>query len=1121
MATPNVARGLVMIEMGLGIAIGAAATWLMAQRVGNRRSLPTGCGHELECFQCHEPVDQSHELCHGCGEPLAQVVQAELSRLDDANQLIESMARQNPSLALSHVLDDIIRRRLDLLGWRAPEAIPLKASHTAVGNGHAGTFVHHLALLLLTMVAGFGSFWMIKTPPFFVLAPVFALAGLSVGVLLASCWRLRPAWAAPVCFGLLLSHAAMALLNIVGRTEIERQWLAALTGPPVWGAIAVTGMAWMALAWRDAFRLTTGSACALAGCAAVFAAAWFHARDLEESLPALIWAGIGYMAFLPMILRITVGGGSRSLLLDRVLHAALMACATLWTGAFYKGTPLGQLACLAGAMVVVTTLRSVIWQSHGWAVVGAVCGLCAVVSAAKAIDMSTGMALVASAGWIGISASFVSLISTRWSVKHRFWNQCTATAGLAIMCVPALISWADSLFPAGSEWMVAWRVACASPLFLLALGSSSLAALLAWMPQGQRAIDCVITTVWFLFAGWAVNFGIVPAVGVLAGGSLIMACHAGRNQLLLPAILSSISTVVTLGLECREPGVWILPLQLFGSMGVVAGLLLGYRGGVSWCWMSAVAVVPLAIAAAGGIQTSASSVLVAVSAGWAGLGLVLRLWKFAEKEDNPGSPRLHVIIGSFLTGMVAWIISLGLDGNPWFIAAGMTSGLVLMGAASRLDDLCRRQMLFITGSFLLACFTGSMISIALVDWVNGIAVPLLALVWSGPALAATIGMLMLTGNDISRPVLICARIAGIFLPLLACTYSESLPLARFAMAWGAISWAAVSWLISMDMDRRRQVSAISWRGNAVLSLVLMLAACGWALPDPVQDGSFLARGSLATLGLCIGFIVSNGIESGYLAVSWLTRRACRSSLERIELISTGALSVCLLMEALMYRNSADPAWAGLLGAVGLAVAFMLAGAARLLKTSAANPWWIVSMAIGLFLHLSWTSTRGPQENTGLLFLMAGCLIGLGGVVHVFGHLSGPAFRTAGMGLVGVLIGLCLLETRGTPEDGPHRAFLQGGLPLVEQGARGINVVLMLSGILVVAGLTGGTRRACSAGACLALAASVARQALDGQSWEAIMPQALAVAALMTSLVRRDSGAASEGAVPEVRESRAA
>ena len=126
-----------------------------------------------------------------------------------------------------------------------------------------------------------------------------------------------------------------------------------------------------------------------------------------------------------------------------------------------------------------------------------------------------------------------------------------------------------------------------------------------------------------------------------------------------------------------------------------------------------------------------------------------------------------------------------------------------------------------------------------------------------------------------------------------------------------------------------------------------------------------------------------------------------------------------------------------------------------------------------------------------------------------------------MGLVGVLIGLCLLETRGTPEDGPHRAFLQGGLPLVEQGARGINVVLMLSGILVVAGLTGGTRRACSAGACLALAASVARQALDGQSWEAIMPQALAVAALMTSLVRRDSGAASEGTVPEVRESRAA
>jgi hypothetical protein len=242
---------------------------------------------------------------------------------------------------------------------------------------------------------------------------------------------------------------------------------------------------------------------------------------------------------------------------------------------------------------------------------------------------------------------------------------------------------------------------------------------------------------------------------------------------------------------------------------------------------------------------------------------------------------------------------------------------------------------------------------------------------------------------------------------------------------------------------------------------------------------------------------------------------------RLELISTAALICCLLLEGLLYRNAGEPAWSGLMGAAGLAIAFMLAGAARLLKSELSNSWWMVSMAIGLFLHLSWTSSRGPEENTGLLLLAAGCLVGLGGAVHALGHQSSQAFRSAGLGMVAALIGLCLLDARGTPEDGPHRAFLQGGLPMLEQGARGINVVLMLGGILVVAGLTGGTRRACSGGACLVLVASVARQALDGQSWEAIMPQALGAAALITSLVRRDSIETSDTIAIEVRESRAA
>ncbi len=1114
--------GVVMIEMGLGIAIGAAATWLLAQLAANRRSVPTGCGNELECLQCHEHVNRSQEVCNVCGEPVAQTIQATLSRLDDANQLIECLARQVPSLALSTVLDDLIRRRLDLLGWRVPQAIPLKTTfRPQQSDSPVGTWGHHLALMVLSVVAGLGSVWIINVPATLVFAPVCALAGLSVGALVVSWWHLRPTWTAPACLGLLILHTAMALLNTVGRTEVERQWLTALTGLPAWSALAAAGLAWLMIAWRDGFRLTEGSTCALAGCAAVIAAACIHARDLEESLPALIWAGIGFMVLLPWIMRIAIGTGLRSLLLDRVLHAAVMACTTLWFGALFKGTPLGQLACLAGALALVTFLRAVLWSSHGWAVVGAVCGLCATVSATKAIDMSAGMALVAAAGWFGISAIFVALVSRSWSVRHRFWNERTATAGLAILCVPALISWVDSLFPSGSEWMVAWRGACASPLFLMALGSSSLAAFLVWMPRGQRAIDCVVASAWFLLAGWAVNVGVVPAVAVLTTGSLMMACHAGSHRLFLPAILSFMAVVPVLGLECRQPSAWVVPLQAVASVSVVTGLILGYRAGLSWCWMSVGAVVPLAVAVAGGSAATVGGVLIAVSTGWAGLALILRLWQVNEKDDRVGSPRLYAVAGAILAGMVSWIMNLGLESDRWFVGAGMISGLLLLGAPTRMEDLCRRQIFCVAVSILLACFSGSMTSVLYGGEFDRTTVMLLALAWSGPVLTTTIALLLITGNDFTRSLLMSVRVAGMILPLLACAHAVSSPTGRFALALGAASWAGMAWLISMDMDRRRQVSAISWRGSAVLSMVAMLAACGWALPDPMQDASFLARGSLATLGLCIGFIVSNGIESGYFAVSWLTRRACRSSLVRLELISTAALISCLLLEALLYRNAGEPAWSGLMGAAGLAIAFMIAGAARLLKSEPSNSWWMVSMAIGLFLHFSWTSSRGPEENTGLLLLAAGCLVGLGGAVHAMGHQSSPAFRSAGLCMVAALIGLCLLDARGTPEDGPHRAFLQGGLPMVEQTARGINVVLMLGGILVVAGLTGGTRRACSGGACLALVASVARQALDGQSWEAIMPQALGAAALITSLVRRDSFETSDTIPIEVRESRAA
>lgn len=1062
-----------MIELALGIATGAGATWLLTRKT---REIAAKNGHL------------------GTNNPT-------LARLEEASLVLKDLEVSEPSAGIREALAVVTTRRMRLLECGTP---PVKREKP----GPKAEWAHSWALVLLALLAaGAGTAW----GGGLVGGISWALAMLAVGSMAATHWKVELPWVGWASVGLIGLQAGMTAYWVSGGTELDQIAVEAANRPAILAGLALSAFGWMARRAMAGSKMLPIQAWLVWGSVLLLGAGMAKAGSVWEGLPALMGVILAYGATVDLFSFWAAGKDWRARGLGPSLQALAGAFAILWVGAALKGIPWGPLGMLAGLAALSATVRGLAWRSIGWTVAGSVAGVCALMAGSRALDLAGGIALSLAGSWVGLHGLGVLGASRKWPVARRAWLDGLIGCGLASHLVPAMAALVCRILLVESDSWEEFGSISGSPMFLLAAAMLSLAGIAGPGRRQNLVREAIISAWWILAAGWASGMGALPGLACLALGGLLMSGHA--SMVWFPAALSLVSILATVGLETREPATWPAVLAGVAGVGVVTGLVLGIRFGVKWWHFSGLSAIFLALGISGGSGGSVMLVAASLAACWSCLGLILRAIQFGDGDDSEGSPRLAILLSAMACGAIGWAFAL--VEMPARLPLVLSLGASLAGclALTRFKDLALRQGMAM-GAALLASAQAGM---ALASWLGRPDLAgLLAVAAAGPGLSLFLGLLMFLCHDLSPVVLGAARAATVLIPLAAAGIGSESQLVRLALPWAIGNWAFLGWVVSMEMDRRRKVAAIGWRSISTQAAVATLACLGWALTDPSGDARWIARASMATCGMCLGLLAVASIEGGRLSVPWLTRRSCRVALGRLDWLSAGMLATTLFMEAARYAGPADSAWQGLPPAMALAGAFCLYVFARLAREVSSGPWLVILPCLGLFLHLAWTSSRGPEENLGLMFLASACLVALGGAWHAAGRVGAEAFRAAGIGMVALVLGCCLLEARGTSPEGMQRAFFQGGLSFAEQSARALNVGLVLAGTLVVAGLTGGARVACSAGACFALVIGVLRQALDGQPWVAVAPQGLGVLALAVSLLRRDR----EGERPALAEATA-
>ena len=1085
-----------MIELGLGIAMGAGVTWLLNRRNGRLRP-GSSEWHSAPwaCHQCREPFKPEDTTCRGCGEGLANIRQAALAQLDHASSVLENLSLTRPGQGIREALDAVASRRLSLLEWKS-EGLPRVRESVVEGKGGAeSSWVVAACMVLSAVCAGaagiaFGGGIASGLP--------WAMAALSVGSVLATFFKRNPFWAGWACVAMLAGHAGMVGFWISGRSENDLMALEAAFRPIVLAALGVGAGGWLGCRVLSGGRMAPVQAWLAWGSILLLAAGAAKSKSMEEGLPALMWAMTAFSASVGVFSRWACGGCVRNKAFGQLLQSLAVGMGIIWVGAGIKGAPWGQLASIAAAVALVFTGRGLAWRSFGWTVAGAFAGVGSIIAATRSMEMGWGFALQLAGIWVGAHGLLVLGAGRAWRDRRKAWFDgwiCTVVASLASPACAALVC---RFLLIDADALVDFGAISGSPLYLLGALLMSLACAFGPGRRGFAAWETALAVGWIMVAGWASNLGTLHGLAVLAVGGLVMSAHA--TSAWLPAVLSALSILATVGLELKEPATWPVVLQVISATGIITGFVLGMRNGARWWHYSGLSVIPLVLGLAGGANGSVTMVVAGLAAGWSVLGLALRIVRFTEGEDREGSPRLALLTASMTCGVVFWTLGVQQESGVLPMSLAVVGGFAGFLAMTRFGDLAQRQGMALATALLASAQAG----VAISCW-GGLSdqAAMASVAAAGPGIAVFLGVLMILCHDLSPLVLLAARASVALVPVAVLGMGSESLMTRLALPWTAGMWAVVGWMVSVELDRRRKVVAIGWRSAAVQAAVASFACLGWAMNDPLSDPFCLKRLGMASCGSCLGLVLVACVEGGRVSVPWLTRKSCRLALQRVDWCAVAILAVSLSTEAACYSDPGRSAWQGLPAAAALASAFAFYIFSRFAREGQCAPWAIILPAAGMFLHLTWTSNRGPEENLALLFLASACLVALGGAWHAAGRARGGDFRVAGLGAIAVVVGFCLLEARGTSPEGPQRAFFQGGMVLPDQAARGLNVGLVLAGTLVVAGLTGGTRAACSSGAALALGVGVLRQALDGQPWVAVVPQGLGVLALATALLRRD------------------
>jgi len=1102
-----------MIELGLGVALGASVTWLVSKLIS------TGGQVAFRGVVQRSHHDQGDSMASatapgsGTGGP---VIGSLLTKLSDASRSLEDLALVCSEQGIRVALDAVASARESLIRSETRRYPQQRLPQPPISIDSGGAWWASLGLVMFSLLAGVAgalltSRWWAAMPG--------ALAGLSAGCLMTARWFGVPAWCSWASLALLASHAGLVVMWLSGRSDAELVSLSETFRPWSAGLLAFAAACWLSIGFLIGAKMNSVQAWIVWASACLMGAGLARSRSIEEGIPSLLWALVVYCATVGLFSRWAAGARDRSADFGRMLQACAVSMGILWAGAMAKGTPWSQLASIAMATMVVFVARGLAWNSFGWCVTGAFTGCLAILAACRHLELGTGILLAATCGWLGAHSVVLQVCAGRWGDKRREWLDIQSLLALSCLGVPSLASLACRFLLLEADWLAELASIAATPAFLASCIPVCAAAIGAVGRYGVVARDGLVAACLVILAGWAGGMGAAAALGVMAMGGLALSLLVSGAGRWFAALLAGLSITSTAILEYLEPSTWPLALQAVSAMGIITGCILGIRGSAAWWHLSALSVVPLAIGFSVGMHGGIPLMIAGLSGGWSALGLFLRVCRFSDGEDRDDSPRLAILTASMACSAFCWIQGLvGQVDQPQRYLA-LAGGLGAWLAATRYGDLARRQVMHLVAMLLAGGHVG--ILAASVGGHSELAW-LASAVFASSGVVGSVALLMFLCHDLSSGSLVMARLSSVFILVAATACGMESLIARTALPLTLVSSAALSWLVSLELDRRRRVVAIGWRTMSFFASAAAVSCASWCVILPDSDPLGLRRVSMAVFGWCLALSVVAAVAGGQVSVAWLTRKAAKGALGKTEWIGIGGLLMALVLEGARYSGPGDSAWHGLPTAIALACSFGLFAMSRQLRDGKPRVWSLVLPAFGLLLHLAWTSNRGAEENLGLLHMTSACLVALGAAWHARGLRGSEVLRTAGIGALAVVMGLCLLEARGTSETGPQRAFFSGALSIHDQAARGLNTLMVLGGLLVACGLTGGPRPLCAGGASLALLSAAARQAVDGQSLFAVMPQALGALAIVMSLIRKDGESpAAAFAGSGGRESRAA
>jgi hypothetical protein len=1083
-----------MIELGLGVALGAGVTWLISKLISTGGQVAfrgvVQRGH-------HDQADSMASVSvpvSGTGGP---VVGSLLTKLADASRKLEDLALVCSEQGIRVALDAVASARESLIRSetsRFPDQVaPKRPISDALGN----TRWVSLGLAVISLLAGIAgalltSRWWAAMPS--------ALAGLSAGCLMTVRWFRFPAWCSWASLALLASHVGLTVMWLSGRSDVELGWLSEAFRPWAAGLLALAATCWLSIGFLTGAKMNSVQAWIVWASACLLGAGLARSRSVEEAIPSLLWALVAYGATVGLFSRWAAGARDRSAAFGRMLQSCAVSMAILWSGAMAKGTPWSQLSTIAMAATVVFVARGLAWNSFGWCVTGAFTGCLAILAAGRHLELGTGILLASTCGWLGVHSLAVQACAVRWGERRRQWLDYQSLVALSCLGVPALASLACRCLLLEADWLVELASIAATPAFLASCIPACASAVVALGRFGVVVRDGLVAACLVMFAGWAGGTGAAAALGVMAIGGVALSLLTSGAGRWFAAFLAGLSITFTAILEYLEPSTWPVALQAVSAMAIVTGCVLGIRGSAAWWHLSGLSVVPWAIGLSIGMHGGIPLMIAGLSGGWSALGLFLRVCRFSDGEDRDESPRLAILTASMACSAFCWIQGFGSQTEMPQRYLALAGSLVAWLAATRYGDLARRQVMHLVAMLLAAGHVGILIACA--GGHSELAL-LACAVTAGSGVVGSVALLMFLCHDLSSGCLVMARLSSVFI-LVAATGSGMEPtIARTALPLTLVLAAALAWLVSLELDRRRRVVAIGWRTMSFFAGAAAVSCASWCVISPENDSLALRRVSMAVFGWCLGLSVVAAVAGGRVSAAWLTRKAAKGALGKTEWIAIGGLLMALVLEGARYSGPGDSAWHGLPTAIALASSFGLFAMSRQLRDGKPRVWSLVLPAFGLLLHLAWTSNRGAEENLGLLHMTSACLVALAAAWHARGLSGSEVLRTAGVGALAVVIGLCLLEARGTSETGPQRAFFSGALSIHDQAGRGLNTLMVLGGLLVACGLTGGPRSLCAGGASLALLSAAARQAVDGQSLFAVVPQALGALAIVMSLIRKE------------------